>query len=64
MKKMSEILDAVKIPAILVVHDMDHLMGIAHRICFFSKRPTTIVKERSTRFDKSWRKQDLRMMKF
>ncbi|GBF35172.1 ABC transporter ATP-binding protein [Desulfocucumis palustris] len=57
MKKMSEIMDAVKIPAILVAHDINHLMRLSHRICFFSKKPTGIIKERHIKSDRAWRNQ-------
>jgi NitT/TauT family transport system ATP-binding protein len=46
MEKMAEIMDNIKIPSILVVHDIEHLMNIAERICFLSEKPTSVLLEK------------------
>ncbi|MDR3602308.1 MAG: ATP-binding cassette domain-containing protein [Desulfosporosinus sp.] len=46
MEKMAEILKSMSIPAIIVAHDLDHLMCTAERICFLSEKPTSVVLEK------------------
>jgi len=56
MEKMTEILEDIKIPAIIVAHDLDHLMFTAERICFLSEKPTTVMLEKIIELDNSKRK--------
>ena len=45
MEKMAEILSSIKIPAIFVAHDLEHLLGLVQRVCFLSHQPTRVIME-------------------
>lgn len=45
MEKMAEILKNMRIPVIIVAHDLDHLRCTVERICFLSEKPTRVVSE-------------------
>jgi len=51
MEKIAKVLYDVKIPAVVVAHDIEHLMYIADRICFLSEKPTGIVMEKLINLD-------------
>lgn len=43
--RVAGILNAINIPVVLIVHDIDHLISLADRILVLSQKPTHILKE-------------------
>jgi NitT/TauT family transport system ATP-binding protein len=47
MEKMSLIFDTIKIPTLIVAHDLEHLVYLTEKICFFSDKPAKVVREQN-----------------
>lgn len=47
MEKILNILETIKIPTILVAHDINHLKYLTERIYFLSNKPTRIMMEKN-----------------
>ncbi|MFA5319810.1 MAG: ATP-binding cassette domain-containing protein [Candidatus Omnitrophota bacterium] len=53
MERMSGILRKIKIPTIIVAHDIEYLFYLAGRVCFLAGKPARIIREKHTNLDHS-----------
>jgi len=53
MEKISGILRKIKIPTIIVAHDIEYLFYLAGRACFLAGKPAKIIREKHTNLDHS-----------
>jgi NitT/TauT family transport system ATP-binding protein len=53
MGKMCDIFRKVRIPTIIVAHNIEYLFYLTERICFLSEKPTKIIREKYVNPDNS-----------